>query len=222
MMVVTANPEILLEARRRPAYWQILRQADLRLLDGIALKFVGWLSGANPKRLTGVDFSERLLQEAVRRGWKVGLVGGGEGIADKAAWEVRKAYPDLAVHAEQGGTVGRDGGDDEAGANARFRLTQFAPDILLVAFGHPKQEAWIARQLAELPSVKIAMGVGGTLDYWSMTKSRAPNLFRKWGFEWLWRLCTEPQRWKRIFNAVVVFPIVVVFSAFIPPRAPPH
>ncbi|MFH1620868.1 MAG: WecB/TagA/CpsF family glycosyltransferase [Patescibacteria group bacterium] len=212
VFIVTTNPEILLEAKRDPAYWEILRKADLRLVDSFGLKIAGLLSGAILNRLTGVDFAERLLQESLTRGWKVGLVGGAPGVADKASWKIREAYSDLSIMSEVGGYVENDGSDDEAGAEARMRLTQYAPDILLVAFGHPKQEAWIARHLAEFPSVKIAMGVGGTLDYWSENVKRAPAFIRSMGLEWLWRLFQEPTRWKRIFNAVVVFPVKFLIS----------
>lgn len=211
-MIVTANPEILLEAKNNSAYWNVLRQADLRLVDGIALKFAGWLAGTNPKRLTGVDLAERLLQESVQRGWKVALLGAGPGVADKAAWDIRKAYPELSVLSEQGGKVGKDGEDDETGADARFRLTQYAPDVLFVALSFPGQESWIARYLADFPSVKIAIGVGGTFDYWAGEKKRAPKFLQSIGLEWLWRLIKEPSRWKRIVRAVIIFPFVYLFS----------
>lgn len=209
-MVVTANAEIILAARRRPEYWNILRQADLRLVDGISLKFAGWLRGASPKRLTGVELAHALVKLAAGRGWKIALVGGGRDIAqagDKAAWALRREFPNLQITVESQGQVQPDGTDDETMAEARFRLTQFAPDLLLVAFGHPKQEAWIVRHIADLPSVKIAVGIGGTLDYWSGLKRRAPAIFRAIGFEWLFRLITEPRRWKRILDAVIIFPL---------------
>lgn len=208
--VVTANPEILLEAKRNPAYWQNLHQADLRLVDGFGLKLIGNLKGAHPTRVTGVNFAEALLQMAHTKNWKVALIGGADGIADKAAWDIRKSYPTLQITSEEGGMVDKNGSEDEKNAEAKFRLTQYAPDILLVAFGHPKQEAWIVRNLGELPSVKVAVGVGGTFDYWSGTKKRAPHVFQSFGLEWLWRLITEPSRWKRIWDAVIVFPIMAL------------
>ncbi|MFA4954676.1 MAG: WecB/TagA/CpsF family glycosyltransferase [Patescibacteria group bacterium] len=210
VMVVTANAEILLHARRDPTYWNILRQADLRLVDGSGPKIAGWMKGANPRRIAGVEFARLLVKTAAERGWKVALVGGGRdiaGAADKAAWALRQEFPNLQVIAESKGKVATDGSDDDEGAEARFRLTQFAPDILLVAYGHPKQEAWILRHLAELPSVKIAVGVGGTLDYWSGSKKRAPAIFRTLGLEWSYRLFAEPKRWKRIADAVIIFPL---------------
>lgn len=204
--IVTANPEIMLSAKRDPKYWQTLRRADLRLVDGFGLQIAGWFFGAEPRRLSGVELAEQLLNKAIKNGWSVAFIGGAKGVADKAAWEMRKKYPDMRIYAEEGGTVGPGGIGDEANEEALGRLTQLAPDVLLVALNHPRQEAWIARHLAGLPSVKIAMGVGGTFDYWAGKKMRAPGLFRKIGLEWLWRLILEPKRWRRILDAVILFP----------------
>ena len=88
-------------------------------------------------------------------------------------------------------------------------IQQAAPDILFVALGHPKQEKWIAAHLKELPSVKLAMGVGGAFDYISGVVPRAPQWMRGCGLEWLFRLIYEPRRIGRIFRAVVVFPWMV-------------
>ncbi len=211
-MAVTANPEILLYAKRHADYWNTLRQADLRLVDSFGLQLAGRLKGAKTSRLPGVDFAQRLIAEAATRSWKVALIGSSEGVADKAAWELRRKYPNLQVMAEQGGKVAEDGSDDESGAEARFRLTQFAPDVVLVAFGHPRQEAWIVRNLHDMPSVKIAVGVGGTLDYWSGKAKRAPSWMQKLGLEWMYRLLVEPKRWRRILDAVMVFPFYFILD----------
>jgi len=211
-MAVTANPEILLYAKKHPDYWNILRQADFRLVDSFGLQLAGRVKGARPSRLTGVDLAWKLCETAQARGWKVGLIGSQPGVADKAAWKLRQTFPQLQVMAEQGGGIHPDGTDDETGAEARYRLTHFAPDVLLVAFGHPRQEAWIARHLHDMPSVKIAVGVGGTLDFWADTRKRAPGWMRSLGLEWFYRLIREPRRWKRILDAVIVFPLAVLFD----------
>lgn len=210
LFIVTANPEILLEAKRNAQYWNALRQADLRLVDGFGLKLAGVASGVSSSRLSGVNLSDALVAEAARRNWRVAVIGGESGNADRAVWKLRERHPNLNIRAEQGGRVERDGRDDEAGEEARFRLSQFAPDVLLVGFGHPKQESWIVRYTQDFPSVKVVVGVGGTIDFWSEQKRRAPRLFQVVGLEWLWRLGIEPRRWKRIANAVIVFPMMVV------------
>lgn len=210
-MIVTANPEILLYAKSHADYWNILRQADLRTVDSFGLVCAGMLHKKLPARTPGVDLADFLAAEAEKNGWRVALLGGAEGIADKAAWHLRQKYPQLNVLAESGGRVDELGNGDEANDEAVFRLTQAAPDILLVALSFPGQETWIAKHMADIPSVKVAIGVGGTLDFWSGETKRAPRWMRVIGMEWLFRLVKEPKRWKRIFKATVVFPL----SAFI-------
>ncbi len=213
LWIVTANPEILLAARRDPSYAVTLRHADLRLVDGFGLWIILRLFGQRTSRVTGVELAESLIQEAVHRNLKVAFIGGAPGVAEKAADAVRSDYDDLRptpdalqIHAEQGGVIAQDGSDDAEGEEARTRLTQFGPDILLVAFGHPKQERWIEKYLSDFPSVKVVVGIGGTLEYWAKTKRRAPIWMRSFGLEWFWRLIVEPRRWKRIVDAVIVFP----------------
>lgn len=212
--IVTANPEILLEARRDAEYAKTLQQADLRVVDGFGLWALLRLAGQKVERVTGVDLAEVVLDQAQKEGWRVGFVGGGSNVAQKARTNVQKRFPSLEVHTEEGGRVGVDGTGDDVGEEARHRLVLFAPHVLFVAFGHPKQERWIAKYLADFPSVKVVIGVGGTFDYWAGTVRRAPPVLRVLGLEWLWRLILEPRRFKRIWNAVVVFPVLFLLDSF--------
>ncbi len=204
---VTANPEILLESHRDNAYANVLREADLRLVDGFGL----WLATfCQTKRVTGVEFAERLIQHAHDMNWRVGLFGGENGAAEEAIVDIRRAYPKLDIRAEQGGRVSSTGEEDDATEEARGRMMLFSPQVLLAAMGHPRQEAWIAQHRKDFPELRVVVGVGGTFDFWSGRTKRAPHIFRSFGFEWLWRLVLEPYRWKRIVNAVVVFPILLI------------
>jgi N-acetylglucosaminyldiphosphoundecaprenol N-acetyl-beta-D-mannosaminyltransferase len=72
-----------------------------------------------------------------------------------------------------------------------------APDILFVAFGMPRQERWIARNLDRLPGVRVAVGVGGSLDYLAGAATPPPRVVHAIGLEWLWRLALDPRRWRR-------------------------
>ena len=67
-------------------------------------------------------------------------------------------------------------------------------DILFVCMGFPRQEIWISENANLIPSVKLSIGLGGSLDVWSGTKKRAPEFFRKLYLEWLWRIIIEPKR----------------------------
>lgn len=212
--IVTANPEILLEAKKNAAYWQVLRQADLRMVDGFGLQFVGWLFGARPRRISGADLALEILKRAEKEGWKVAFIGGREGAADKAAWEMRKKFPKLKIYAAGGGQIDTRGIGNEAADCTLKKLLEQKPELVLIAFGHPKQEAWISRHLHEFSGLRVILGVGGTFDFWAGRIKRAPKFLRWIGLEWLWRLALEPKRWRRIVNAVFVFPFAVLKNKF--------
>ncbi len=71
-------------------------------------------------------------------------------------------------------------------------------DMLFVAYGAPKQDKWIARNRESLPTVKLALGVGGSLDFVTGKAHRAPRWVQNLGLEWLHRLLLEPWRWRRM------------------------
>ena len=212
LWLVTANPEILLAAKRDPGYQRVLRKATWRLVDGFGLELACRLKGARVTRVTGVELSEHLLQLANDESWRVALVGSTEPTLKTCVADIRRVYPHITVMSEVGGIVGVDGEGDSANEEAVMRLSQFDPHIVLVAFGHPKQEQWIEKHLGDYPSLRAIVGVGGTFDYWSGAAKRAPRWMRSIGLEWLWRVFLEPKRIKRIFDAVIVFPIQVLLS----------
>jgi N-acetylglucosaminyldiphosphoundecaprenol N-acetyl-beta-D-mannosaminyltransferase len=100
--------------------------------------------------------------------------------------------------------------DQEKNDNVIQEINSKQPDILFVAFGMGKQEKWIRENLSKLPSVTVAMGVGGAFDYISGKVARAPRVMRALGLEWVYRLVREPRRFKRIFNATVRFGWLVI------------
>ena len=185
--IVTPNPEIIVAAQDDKRYRSLLNDADLSIPDGIGLK----LSGKVKNHIAGVDFMEKLISYSGDWGVTVGLLGGKDGVAEKAADCLRKKYPKIkVVFAESGGEV-----DEDGNVIARNAVTDGC-DLLFVAFGPPKQEKWIAKNLDKLP-VKVAMGVGGAFNYLSGEVRRAPKWVRSLGLEWLFRLISQPWRIKR-------------------------
>lgn len=100
---------------------------------------------------------------------------------------------------------------DDWNNNTYFHeITKTEPDIILVGLGFPEQEQWIDAHARRIPSVRIAMAIGGAFDFWTKVAVRAPQWMQRAGLEWVWRFMREPRRWKRIWNAIVVFPLTVL------------
>ncbi len=215
-LVVTPNPEMVVMAQRDPAFLAALRAADLAIPDGVGLLWASRrLRRPLPERVTGTDLMRETAGLAAGRGLKVYLLGGIEpDTAAKAAAELRKLFPELIVAgAESGGEVGKGAdGLPVVSETVMAALRAAAPDVLFVAFGHGKQEKWLAANLAKLPSVRVGMGIGGAFDFLAGRARRAPGRMRQLGLEWLWRLIHEPRRAGRIWTAVVTFPLLVLRS----------
>ena len=187
--IVTPNPEFIVAAQSDKKFKDIINNADLAIPDGAGLR----LTGEVKNRVTGMDLMERLVSEAAQKDFSIGLLGGRDTVAQKSARALQKKYPKLTI------TFAQEGGEavTSSGETVSLLLGIIPPtDILFVAFGHPKQEKWIAGNLENIP-VKVAMGVGGAFDYISGQVPRAPKIIRDLGFEWLFRLIMQPWRIKR-------------------------
>ncbi|HAI98238.1 TPA: acetylglucosaminyldiphospho-UDP acetyl-beta-D-mannosaminyltransferase [Candidatus Peribacteria bacterium] len=203
--VMTPNSEMLVEACRNTAFRKILQAAALNLPDSIGLKWMAHLTGQTlPARVAGVDTVMALLKNLPEE-HAVFLLGAAEGVAERAGGVLKKMNPRLKIAGTYAGSPGR-----EDAQTIIDRICQAQPHLLLVAYGAPKQDLWIAEHARVLLSVRVAMGVGGTFDFLAGTAHRAPRWMRSVGLEWLWRVLLEPWRLKRIWNAVVVFPILVM------------
>jgi N-acetylglucosaminyldiphosphoundecaprenol N-acetyl-beta-D-mannosaminyltransferase len=141
--------------------------------------------------VAGISFGEALLAEAARRGDRVFLLGGKDGVAPRAAEKLQKKYPGLIICAAYWGYFEKSG---EENRRVLDMIRACRPDILFVCFGFPVQEYWIRQNLPHLPSVRVAAGLGGSLDVWAGDVRRAPVFVQKWGLEWAWRMAAEPER----------------------------
>jgi N-acetylglucosaminyldiphosphoundecaprenol N-acetyl-beta-D-mannosaminyltransferase len=191
--ICTVNPEFIMEARRNPAFAAVLASADLNVPDGVGVLWAARLQGVGLReRVTGSDGIYRICERAAKRGWRVFLLGAAPGVAEQAADRLQTRYPGLDVAGTFSGSP-----DRRDWPEIRDRLFLARPDILFVAYGHPRQDLWIHRHRDELPAV-VAMGVGGAFDFVAGTARRAPVWLRRLGLEWLHRLLTQPWRWRRM------------------------
>jgi N-acetylglucosaminyldiphosphoundecaprenol N-acetyl-beta-D-mannosaminyltransferase len=188
----TVNPEFVMLAQRDPEFMQVLHQADLCLPDGIGLLWAARRIGKPlPERVTGSDGVPLIAGRAAREGWRLFLLGGAEGVAEEAGRILGERYPGLQIAGTYAGSPTPEE-EDEIVA----RINASCADILLVAYGAPRQDKWIARNRDRL-RVGVAMGVGGSLDFVTGAQTRAPRWVRRLGLEWLYRLVCEPWRWRR-------------------------
>lgn len=191
--VCTTNPEFVVMAQHDELFWQILQRADLCIPDGVGLMWAAnWLKTPLPQRVTGSDGTVYIAEEGAKRGWKLFFLGAAEGVAQQAAAVLSERYEGLTV---VGTYAGSPSPEDE---HALVEMVNASgADILLVAYGAPQQDKWIARNLPRL-NVSMAMGVGGSFDYIAGKVPRAPQRMRQLGLEWLYRLYKQPWRIKRM------------------------
>jgi N-acetylglucosaminyldiphosphoundecaprenol N-acetyl-beta-D-mannosaminyltransferase len=198
--IVTVNPEFVMEARHNQAFRRVLAAADMATPDGFGLLLAARLRGnAFRGRVTGVALAELIAASAAEHSWSLFLLGAAPGVAERAAQALQRKYPGLRIAGCYAGSPRR---DDEPAIRARINAAQ--PTVLLVAYGHPAQDLWIARN-QPLMRVPVAIGVGGVFDYLAGETPRAPVWMRRIGMEWMYRLFRQPQRWRRILVAVPLF-----------------
>jgi N-acetylglucosaminyldiphosphoundecaprenol N-acetyl-beta-D-mannosaminyltransferase len=131
------------------------------------------------------------IKLSAKKGYRVFLLGGETGVAEKAAKLLKLKYPELIIAGTQHGYF-----KSNKEQSIVTRIREAHPDILFAGLGMGRQEKWLAANLNEL-NVPVSVGVGGSLDVIAGLKSRAPGWARTLYIEWLYRLVIEPQRWRR-------------------------
>lgn len=198
--IFTPNAEMLSAAARDSSLCTLLNSSDINIPDGIGIYLASRLCGSPlPERSTGIDTAEQILKIAEKQDLRVFLLGGKEDVAHKAALSLKKRYPRLIICGTHHGYFDKDKLCKENSSVIRS-INAAKADILFVCFGFPLQERWIAENLPSLSSVRLAMGLGGSLDVWSENIRRAPSWMRSCCLEWLWRAFREPKRAKRLLS----------------------
>ena len=189
-LIVTPNPEAIVACQEDRELREIINSADLRVPDGISMVVVSNILGSPlQERVTGIDLMLRLVELSAREGYKVFLLGSAPGVAEDAAENLMFQFSKLEVAGTRDGYFKKD-------SEVIEEIKDTRPDILFVGLGAGRQEKWVSRHLKEL-NVPVSMVVGGSLDVISGKKRRAPSWIQKLYIEWLYRLFTEPNRWKR-------------------------
>lgn len=194
--VFTPNVDHVVKAETHVAFREAYERADLCLADGMPILWAARLLGSPlPEKVSGSDFVLPLVRLAASRGWRVYLLGAAPGVAEEAGARMTREIG-VEIVGTASPTVGLDGSCEQPEQVVR-EIVEARPDLVLVAFGAPKQELWIDR-FGEQIAPAVAMGVGGTLDFIVGRTRRAPAWMSQAGLEWLFRLAQEPRRmWRR-------------------------
>ena len=206
--VVTINPEMINNAVQNPEFAEIINNAELVIPDGIGVQIGLKILGYNVRRIAGIEFSRRMVEECAKSEQSVALVGAKPEIVQKAKENLEHDIQGLYV------TYAHDGyfkDDDEILNELKIRQ----PRLVLCALGSPKQEEFTLKAKELLPDA-LFVGVGGSFDVWSGVVERAPEIYQKLGLEWLYRTVKEPKRFKRIFPTLPLFVLKVLREKFIP------
>ena len=188
----------------------ILRRADLVTADGMPIVWLSrLLDNPLPERVTGADLVPALAARAAKEGFSLFFLGGQANTAERAADILMQRNPNLKIAGILSPMVYTEGDHleffEETDAEIVSVVNAAAPDILLIAFGNPKQELWFRRNVTRL-KVPVSIGVGGTFAFIAGDVSRAPQFLHGIGLEWLWRLAVEPLRlWRRYLKAFMTF-----------------
>lgn len=198
--VFTPNFGIMRAVKDNSEYKSVLLQADLLLTDGAGIGMLCALHGIfGVPRVTGIDTAYFLLRYAEIKGFSVFFLGGKDGVAKKAAKCLMHKMPLLKICGTHHGYFDKSAESAENQAVIRA-LCKAKPDILFVCMGFPAQERWIIDNFDRLPSVRVAMGIGGSLDVWAGDVRRAPMVFRVLDLEWLWRCMHQPERFAKLLK----------------------
>jgi N-acetylglucosaminyldiphosphoundecaprenol N-acetyl-beta-D-mannosaminyltransferase len=210
--IFTPNPEMLVDAQSDKYFKEVLNSSDLNVCDG---KGIQLFNKEKINRITGTDLMIKMCALAAENNKSIYLLGSTKKIVEKTNEVLKRNFlklkiagynSDLKLTIQNTKLIL----DKESNTKIINNINRTRPDVLFVAFGHNKQEKWIHENLSKLPSVKIAIGVGGAFDYISGTVKRSPKWMRKIGLEWLYRLIKQPSRIKRIFKATYIFLYYVI------------
>ncbi|HKV40376.1 MAG TPA: WecB/TagA/CpsF family glycosyltransferase [Blastocatellia bacterium] len=199
--MAVVNAAKVVAARRDPRLAAVLKSASIVTADGMSVVWASRLLGTPlAARVTGIDTMERLATLADERGLSVYFLGAADEPVRKTVDYFVRAAPGLSVVGFRNGYF-----DYSESAAVAQQIKESRADILFVGMGSPRQEIWIAENLAET-GVRFALGVGGSFDHFSGLSRRAPLWMQHAGLEWVYRLASEPRRlWRRYLIGNTLF-----------------
>lgn len=191
--VFASNPEKNFSVSKNLKLLETFKAADLLLPDGAGIVWAAkLLYGVRLERIPGSEFIFDVCELAVKQGCGIFIYGAKEDTNKAAVERLKKRYPALKIVGRCNGYV-----KESEVSNLIDHINNSRAEILFIALGSPKQENWFARYHQNLKHVKVCQCIGGTLDTIAGNVKRAPEIWQRYSFEWLYRLIIHPRRIKR-------------------------
>ncbi len=206
--VVAVNADVVVKMEQDKYLKEITDKADLTLVDGKPLVWISrWHKHPVKTKISGSDLVPALCERAAKRGYSIFIIGGAEGIAERAKRNLKKKYKGINVVGTYAPPYGFEKDEAELSRINRM-ITSAHPDILVVCFGCPKQEKWIFENYRKY-NAKVSICAGATVDFLAGNVKRAPGWMSEYGLEWAWRCLQDPGRLlKRYFvDDIAIFRI---------------
>ena len=202
--ICVTTVHLLMEAQKDHTLKRIINSAGLITPDGMPLVWLGKLLGySNMDRVYGPDIMLNFSALAARKGYTSFYYGGMPGVAQKLSEKLTERFPGLEVvgiYSPPFGSLTPE--EDEEVINM---INKADPDVLWIGLGAPKQDIWMAEHIGRIRA-PVIVGVGAAFDFLSGSKRQAPVWIQRSGFEWLFRLLSEPKRlWKRYLVTNTLF-----------------
>lgn len=201
----------VMECQRDEELRRIHNQAGMVTPDGMPLVWLSRIHGAHHvARVYGPDLMLAVCARSEATGARHFFFGGAGGVPERLAENLRKRFPHLNVAGTYSPPFRALSAEEEQAIVDRINAA--APDVVWVGLSTPKQERWMATNRARL-TAPVLVGVGAAFDFHAGLKRQAPLWMQRSGFEWLFRLATEPKRlWRRYAVIVPAFLVLIALQ----------
>lgn len=209
-MIVTPNVNHVALLDKNRSFREAYGEASLILADG---RYIGlfsrWLGRGSLPMVNGSDLVPEIFKHCARRdSTEIFLLGAGPGVASEAARKIERKYQAVHVTGTYSPPLGFENTPVEC-ARITEMINSLKPDVLVVGISPPRQEIWLAQNIATL-DVSVAICAGATIDFLAMQKRRAPRWIQRARLEWFYRLLTDPTRLlpRYVGDALSLIPIL--------------
>lgn len=191
--VVAVNVDVIMKMEHDEKLKELTDKADMVIVDG---KPLIWISKIHKRpikaKISGSDLVPILCKVAAKKNYSIFILGGGEGIAEKAKLNLEKQYSNINIVGTYAPPFGFEKDQSEL-EYINMLISQKTPDLLIVCFGCPKQEKFIYDNIDKY-NAKVSICAGATVDFLAENIKRAPKWMSECGLEWFYRFMQEPKR----------------------------